>query len=346
MLAALEAGLARRLLFFGSALLSFKWVRSEEAMARTSPRSKFVVYAALLGNLMVALIKFGAAAITGSSSMLSEGVHSLVDTGNEGLLLYGFHRASLRPDASHPLGYGRELYFWSFVVGLLLFTTGAGVSVYEGISHILSPSPIESVLVSYVVLGLSFLFEAGSWWVALTAFRRAKREAGYLEAVRRSKDPPSFMVLLEDTAALIGIAIAALGIFLSVRLDRPELDGVASILIGLVLAVTALLVARESKGLLIGEPAHSEIDAAILELAEQEGCIEGANGVITVHLAPDQIVASLSLEFSDELRTPDIERCVESLERRIREKYPQVISLFIKPQTPHRFEAARRERFG
>jgi len=315
-------------------------------MARTSPRSKTVVYAALFGNLLVALTKFGAAFITGSSSMMSEGVHSLVDTGNEGLLLYGFYRAGLRPDAAHPLGYGRELYFWSFVVALLLFTLGAGVSVYEGILHMLAPAPIENALVNYIVLGLSFLFEGASWWVALTAFRSAKRDAGYLEAVRRSKDPPSFMVLLEDTAALIGIAIAALGVFLSTRLERPELDGVASILIGLVLALTALLLARESKGLLIGEPAHSEIDAAILALAEQEGCVEGANGVITVHLAPDQIVASLSLEFSDELRTPDIERCVESLEKRIREKYPEVVSLFIKPQTPHRFEAARRDRFG
>jgi cation diffusion facilitator family transporter len=315
-------------------------------MARTSPRSKIVVYAALFGNLLVALAKFGAAFVTGSSSMMSEGVHSLVDTGNEGLLLYGFYRASRRPDATHPLGYGRELYFWSFVVALLLFTLGAGASVYEGIMHILVPEQIENALVSYVVLGLSLLFEGASWYVALTALRRAKGEATYVEAVRRSKDPPLFMVLLEDTAALIGIVIAALGIFFSTTLGRPELDGIASILIGLVLAATALLLARESKGLLIGEPAQSEIDAAILALAEQEPCIEGANGVITVHLAPDQITASLSLEFSDELRTPEIERCVESLERRIREEYPEVVSLFIKPQTPLRFEAARKERYG
>jgi cation diffusion facilitator family transporter len=315
-------------------------------MARTSPRSKTVVYAALLGNLLVAMTKFGAALVTGSSSMMSEGVHSLVDTGNEGLLLYGLHRSNRRPDAAHPLGYGRELYFWSFVVAMLLFTLGAGISVYEGITHIFVPAPIENVLASYVVLGLSLLFEGASWWLALKAFGRGKRESSYLEAVRKSKDPPSFMVLLEDSAALIGIAIAGAGIYLSVELEWPEIDGVGSILIGLVLGATALLLARESKGLLIGETAHSEINAAILALAEQEPCVEGANGVVTVHLAPDQIVASLSLEFSDELRTPELERCVESLERRIREKYPEVVSLFIKPQTRHGFEFARKERFG
>lgn len=315
-------------------------------MARISSRSKTVVYAALLGNLLVAVTKFAAALVTGSSSMLSEGMHSLVDTGNEALLLYGYYRSKRRPDATHPLGYGRELYFWSFVVALLLFALGAGVSIYEGASHILAPNPIEHVLASYIVLGLSVVFEGASWLMALAVFRAAKGDMGYWEAIRTSKDPPSFMVLLEDTAALIGIAIAAVGIYLSIRLQRPELDGVGSILIGLVLAATAWLLARESKELLIGEPAQGEINASILALAEKEPCIEGANGVITVHLAPDQIVASLSLEFSDELRTPEIERCVEGLEKRIREQHPELVALFIKPQTPHRFEAARHARLA
>ncbi|MGX9428488.1 MULTISPECIES: cation diffusion facilitator family transporter [Bradyrhizobium] len=315
-------------------------------MARVSSRSKKIVYAALAGNLLVAVTKFAAALFTGSSSMLSEGVHSLVDTGNEALLLYGYHRSSLEPDASHPLGYGRELYFWSFVVAILLFALGAGVSLYEGVLHVMTPIPIENVMVSYVVLALSFLFEGASWWFALKGFRASKGGSNYLEAVRKSKDPPSFMVLLEDTAALIGISIAALGIYLSVRLQRPEIDGVGSILIGLVLAATAWLLARETKELLIGEPAHSAINASIVALAEKEPCVEGVNGVTTVHLAPDQIVASLSLEFSDELRTPDIERCVEALEKRIRAAHPEVVSLFIKPQTRHRYEAVRRGRFG
>jgi cation diffusion facilitator family transporter len=308
--------------------------------------SRKAVYAALLGNLLVAATKFGAALFTGSSSMLSEGVHSLVDAGNEVLLLYGYHRSGLPPDPAHPLGYGRELYFWSFVVALLLFALGAGISVYEGIIHIKDPSRLENVYVSYIVLALSFLFEGASWWIALEIFRASKGPMPYWEAIRTSKDPPSFMVLLEDTAALIGILIAALGIYLSDRLQRPELDGIASILIGLVLAATASVLARESKELLIGEPAHGAINASIRAIAEREPCVQAVNGVLTVHLAPDQIVAILSLEFSDELRTPEMERCVEVLEKQIRDHHPEVVSLFVKPQTRRRFETTPEPRFG
>jgi cation diffusion facilitator family transporter len=300
--------------------------------------SKKAVYAALAGNLLVAATKFAAAGFTGSSSMLSEGVHSLVDAGNGVLLLYGYYRSSLRPDRSHPLGYGRELYFWSFVVALLLFALGAGISVYEGIIHITAPSRIDNVYVSYIVLALSLLFEGASWWIALQTFRAAKGPMPYWEAIITSKDPPSFMVLLEDTAALIGILIAALGIYLSDWLQRFEIDGIASILIGLVLAATASVLARESKELLIGEPAHGAIDASLRAIAGREPCVQGVNGVLTVHLAPDQIVAILSLEFSDELRTPEMERCVEVLEKRIRDRHPEVVSLFVKPQTRDRFE--------
>ena len=303
--------------------------------------SRKVVYAALAGNLLVAATKFAAALFTGSPSMLSEGVHSLVDAGNEALLLYGYYRSGLRPDRAHPLGYGRELYFWSFVVALLLFALGAGISVYEGIIHITAPSRIENVYVSYIVLALSLLFEGASWWIALQTFRAAKGPMPYWEAIRTSKDPPSFMVLLEDTAALIGILIAALGIYLSDRLQRFEIDGIASILIGMVLAATASVLARESKELLIGEPAHGAIDASLRAIAEREPCVQGVNGVLTVHLAPDQIVAILSLEFCDELRTPEIERCVEVLEKHIRDHHPEVLSLFVKPQTRGRFETTR-----
>lgn len=313
---------------------------------RTSSRSKNVVYAALLGNLMVAVTKFAAALFTGSSSMFSEGVHSLVDTGNEALLLYGYYRSSLGPDQVHPFGYGRELYFWSFVVALLLFALGAGISVYQGIIHVLAPSRIENIAVNYIVLALSAILEGASWWVALVTFRAVKGDLGYWEAIRRSKDPPSFMVLLEDTAALIGISIAALGIFLADRLQYPAIDGIGSILIGSVLAATASLLARESKELLIGERANEEINSSILALAASEPGVEAANGALTVHLAPDQIVVTLSLEFSDDLRTSQIEQCVEALEKRIRAAHPEVVSLFIKPQTRRGFETARQVRFG
>ncbi|CCB63521.1 cation diffusion facilitator family transporter [Hyphomicrobium sp. MC1] len=308
--------------------------------------SKRVVYAALIGNLLVAATKFVAAAATGSSSMLSEAVHSLVDTGNEALLLYGYFRSSRRPDDTHPLGYGRELYFWSFIVSLLLFAIGAGVSIYEGIDHIIEPNPITNPGVNYIVLAMSAVFEGTSWWIALKRFGKLKGRRGYWETVRDSKDPPSFMVLFEDTAALIGIAIAAAGNFAAQHWDISWVDGAASILIGIVLAIAATVLARENKALLIGERASDEVISSILSLAISEQSVDGANNVFALHLAPDQILVALSLEFSDELRTPQIEAAVVRLEERIRAKHPEVISLFIKPQTRRTFEKMRAEFYG
>ena len=299
---------------------------------RTSSRT--VIYAAIAGNLLVALTKFAAAILTGSSAMLSEGIHSVVDTGNELLLLYGLRRARMRPDREHPLGYGREIYFWSFVVALLVFAVGAGLSFYEGISHVMAPTPIENPAVNYIVLAVSAVFDGGTWWIALRSFKGKKRYADLFGAVRDSKDPPSFMVLFEDSAALIGLLIAFAGTFLSVTLSLPVLDGVASILIGLVLAIIAVVLARETKSLLIGEPADQSIVDAITRLAEEIDGIAHANGILTVHLAPAQIVVALSLEFADELRTPEIEAKVSELEHRICHLHPEVATLFVKPQSP------------
>jgi cation diffusion facilitator family transporter len=214
--------------------------------------------------------------------MSSEAVHSFVDTGNEVLLLYGMRRAARRSDPEHPLGHGRELYFWSFIVALLVFALGAGVAIYEGILHVLRPEPISDPLVNYVVLALALLFEGGSWLVSLRLFRTAKGHLGYREAFRRSKDPPSFMVLFEDSAALLGILIAAVGTWLSVRLHAPVIDGIASILIGLVLGGVALLLARESKSLLIGERADRSLSDSILRIVGAEEPIARANGPLTV----------------------------------------------------------------
>lgn len=308
--------------------------------------SKNVVYAALVGNLFVAATKFVAASLTSSSSMLSEAVHSLVDTGNEALLLYGYFRSSQRPDDIHPLGYGRELYFWSFIVSLLLFAIGAGVSIYEGITHFLSPEPITDPTVNYIVLALSAIFEGTSWWIALRRFGKLKGRRGYWETVRDSKDPPSFMVLFEDTAALIGIAIAAAGNVAAQYWNFSAIDGIASILIGIVLAIAATVLARENKALLIGERASDEVVNSILSLAISEPSVDGANNVFAIHLAPDQILVALSLEFSDELRTPQIEAAVVQLEERIRAKHPEVIRLFVKPQTRRTFEKMRAELYG
>lgn len=312
----------------------------------TTPASTRAVYAALVSNLLVAASKAVAAAWTGSSAMLSEAVHSFVDTGNEVLLLYGMRRAVRRSDPEHPLGHGRELYFWSFVVALLVFALGAGVAVYEGIVHAMNPEPISDPLVNYVVLALAFLFEGSSWWISLQQFRTVKGDLSYGEAFRRSKDPPSFMVLFEDTAALLGIAIAALGTWLSVRLHAPIIDGVASMLIGLVLGGVALLLARESKSLLIGERADRLLTNSILRIAGAEQSIARANGLLTVQLAPDQVLALLSLEFADDLRTPEIEDRVVEIERKIRAAHPEVAMLFVKPQTDRTFRDAIRRRFG
>jgi cation diffusion facilitator family transporter len=295
--------------------------------------SKKVIYAALIGNFLIAITKFVAAAWTGSSAMLSEGVHSLVDTGNELLLLYGLHRSAKPPDKAHPLGHGRELYFWTFIVALLIFSLGAGVSIYEGIIHLRRPEPMESPLVAYVVLGLSLLFEGGSWWIALKEFRKAKGPLGYFRAVRESKDPTTFTVLFEDTAALAGLLIALAGVTAAQYFEMPELDGVASLGIGAVLAVTALVLARETKGLLIGEAANKRLEGSVLAIAQADPAVERANGVMTVHLAPNQVVAALSAEFSDELRTPDIEACVTRVEAKIRQAHPEITTLFIKPQS-------------
>lgn len=222
-----------------------------------SGESRKIVYAAAAGNLFIVITKFTAAAVTGSSAMFSEGVHSVVDTGNQLLLLYGLRRASMRPDRAHPLGYGREIYFWSFVVAVLLFVFGAGVSLYEGYSHIRAPVPMEHATANYIVLAISAALEGATWLYAYKKFNRG-RAGSLLRAVRRSKDSPAFLVLFEDSAALAGIAIAFVGIFLAEQLDMPVLDGVSSLLIGLLLAATAAWLSRETKSLLIGERADRD----------------------------------------------------------------------------------------
>lgn len=297
-----------------------------------APASRLVVHAALAGNLLVALTKFAAAWWTGSSAMLSEAIHSTVDTADQVVLLYGLKRAERPPDTLHPLGYGRELYFWSFIVALLMFTLGAGVTAYEGVDHILRPQPIENAAVAYIVLGCAAVFEGTSWAFALREFHRAKGDVGYFEAVRRSKDPPTFIVLFEDSAALIGLLIAFLGTFLAQRLDLPLLDGAASLGIAAVLGVTALMLAVESKGLLIGEPASLELRRAIMRTASRVDGIERAQIVFTVHMAPDQVVIALSLEFRDSMTAPDIERAIDALEAAIQAAHPEVIAVFVKPE--------------
>jgi cation diffusion facilitator family transporter len=299
--------------------------------AHAGPRR--VIYAALVGNLLIALTKFGAAAYTGSSAMLSEGIHSLVDTGNGLLLLYGLRQAARPPDALHQLGHGRELYFWSFIVALMVFAVGAGVSFYEGVIHILEPRHATNLLINYVVLALSVAFEGYSWRVALKEFRQTKGKLGYFAAVRQSKDPSVFTVLFEDSAALIGLAIAFIGISAAAYFDQPVLDGVASLGIAAVLGATAIFLARESKALLLGEAATPAVQQAILQIVRADAEVRTVNGMTTVHLGPNEIVLALSLEFEDDLTTTAIEASVARIEKLIRAAEPAVTSVFIKPQT-------------
>jgi cation diffusion facilitator family transporter len=304
-------------------------------MAKSMAKSDSVlaVWAALAGNLMVALAKFVAAAATGSAAMLSEAVHSLVDTVNEALLLYGIARSKRPADRSHPLGYGRELYFWSFVVALLIFALGAGVSAYQGVGRVLHPQPIERPGIVFAVLAASLVFEGASWWVGVRAFGASKRNLGWWEAFRRSKDPPAFIVVFEDSAAILGILAAAAGTTAAVLTGDGRWDGIASLGIAGILAGVAGLLAQESKALLIGERADPALSDAILRTASTIAGVCSANSIVTVQIAPRSIIATLSLDFFDYLRAPEIERAVVELESRIRSAYPEVSALFVKPQS-------------
>ena len=312
---------------------------SEPAPPNCLPRK--VIYAALAADLAIAAIKFSAAGFTGSSAMLSEGIHSMVDSINELLLIYGTHRANLAPDADHPFGYGRELYFWSFIVALMVMGLGAGLSLYDGVTHLLHPEPMRNPFVNYVVLGLAFLCEAYSWSVAFRAFHRTQGERGYFAAFLASKNPSTFIVLFEDTVGMAGVLVAGAGIALARGLGAPRLDGAAAIAIGVLMAGSSLLLARETKGLLIGEAAYPEVRDAILRIAGEDPGVGGINGVVTIQMGPNQVLAALSAEFHDGLGTPEIERCVTRIEARVKREHPEVRSLFVKPQTAEAW--ARRE---
>jgi cation diffusion facilitator family transporter len=304
------------------------------------------VWAAVIGNFLVAITKIAAALFTGSSAMLAEAFHSFVDTGNEALLLYGLRRSRHHPDADHPFGYGRELYFWCFIVALLLFGLGCVASVVQGVNHIRDPHPVEHPLVIYIVLGLSLLFEGASWLVAVRGFRPSVGREGYLAAIRESKDPPQFVVLLEDTAALIGIAIVFAGTWASIYWDEPRIDGIASIAVGVLLGFVSVLLARESKGLLIGERADMKLQEKVFAIARTTVGVIGANGLASAQLAPGQVVVALSVQFEAHLTTPEIEQIVVEMEEKIRRAQPQVFVLYVKPQSPEAFAATQRRIHG
>lgn len=286
---------------------------------------------ALLANLGIAASKFVAAVITGSSAMLTEGVHSVVDSTNQLLLMWGRRAAKRPPDRIHPFGYGRELYFWSFVVAVLVFSLGAGVSVYEGIIHIMHPEPAVSPIIAYAVLLVAFLLEGWSTLEAYQDFSKSKGNLGWFDAVIKSKDPPAFIVLLENGAAMAGIIAAALGLLLAQLTHNPFYDGAASVLIGTILALTAALLAYESKGLLIGEAANPELVQSLHDLACDMPGVVGVGDVLTLHSSPDQITVMMNVDFNDEIRASDVEHVVCRIEDEAQERWPQVRRLFVRP---------------
>lgn len=295
-------------------------------------RRNIVLFGALAANLGIAVAKFIPASITGSSSMLSEGFHSVVDSLNQVLLLYGQHKSARKPDLVHPFGYGRELYFWSFVVAILVFAVGAGVSFYEGLVHFLEPEELRDPTINYVVLGAAFLMEGTSWVIALREFSERKGDRSVWSELRRSKDPAIFIVLFEDSAALAGLVVAAVGVWASHYFDAPRLDGVASMVIGVILAVVATILAREAKGLLIGESADLEIIDRIRDVIEAKEWITCVNHVRTIHTAPQQIFAAISADIDDHLTMGRGERLIEALEDELRVAVPHLSSIYIRPE--------------
>ncbi len=292
--------------------------------------SKTVVYAAIAGNAAIAITKFGAALLTGSSAMLSEAIHSTVDTGNGLLLLLGMHLSRRPADEEHPFGYGGELYFWSLIVAVLIFGLGGGISMDEGVLHLLHPAEIKSIMVSYIVLGIAAIFEGLTWLVAWREFSRTRLDKSVWQSIRRSKDPTTFMVLFEDTAALLGLLVAFLGLFLSQVFDSPYFDGVASLLIGLILATVASVLIYETRGLLIGESADPATVASIRSIIRSEAVVDYAGDPLTLHLGADQILVAVDIGFRNELTADEVATAIERLEKSIRQKHRRVKQIFLE----------------
>lgn len=294
--------------------------------------SKKVILAALIGNGLIAITKFIAAGLTRSSAMLSEGIHSLVDTGNQVLLLYGLKQSKRPADPEYPFGHGRELYFWSFIVAILIFAVGAGISTYEGIRHILHPEPVKNPMVNYIVLGLAMVFEGAAWWFAWKAFNEHRGRKGYLKAVHEGKDPTMFVVLFEDSAAMLGLIVAFVGIFLSDFTGILWFDGAASVVIGLILGGTAAWLAYETKSLLIGESADPALVATLRTIADAHPQVESVNKVLTMHMGPDDILVNVSADFTDRSTADQVEQAIAAIDREFKATNPAIKRVFIEAE--------------
>jgi cation diffusion facilitator family transporter len=292
--------------------------------------SKTVVYGAIAGNVAIAATKFIAAGITGSSAMLSEAVHSVVDTGNGLLLLLGLKRSEKEADQQHPFGYGKELYFWSLLVAVLLFGIGGGISAYEGIMHVLHPAPLEDPKWNYIVLGAAAVFEGASLSFAIHTLAKSKGKRSFWRALRESKDPSVFTVIAEDSAALSGLLIAALGVYFSHALEMPVLDGVASIAIGILLAFTACILIYETRGLLIGEGIDKKMLETIKQLAAEDEAVGTVGSALSMYFGPENVLLVLDIQFEKRLSGSEVSDSIARIEQNIRSRYPEVKRIYVE----------------
>ena len=300
----------------------------------TTSENPIVVYGAIAANLIIAISKFTAAAFTGSSAMLSEGIHSITDTGNQGLILLGLKRSKKPADELHPFGHGQELFFWSLIVAILLFGLGGGLSIYEGITHIQHPSELESPIWNYVVLGIAFVTEGITWFIAFREIQHQRKpDETIWQTIRNSKDPSIYTVLGEDTGALLGIVVAFLGVFLGHQLDMPILDGVASLTVGLILVTIALFLVYESKNLIVGESMDPDLVAKVQQITQSDPAVDQVREILTMHLAPNDVLLNMDVGFRPNLHGSELALAIGRLETNIRQKTPVVKRIFIEAKS-------------
>lgn len=293
--------------------------------------SKTVIYAAIASNLGIAVAKFIVAGITGSAAMAAEGIHSAVDTGNELLLLRGEYASTKPADAKHPFGYGKTLYFWALIVALSVFSLGGGLSIYHGIEALRHPEPLQDPMWNYVVLGVSALFEGYSWNVSRKELNKVRKPGTSLwQAVHASKDASVFTVFIEDSAALIGLAIAALGIFLGHLFDNPYFDPAASVLIGLLLVGAAFTLARETGGLLVGESIGPDATRRLRAIFENDADIQTVATLNSMQLGPDEVLLTAAVQFKRGMRIDEVEAAIARLERSVAAVYPQIQHIYFE----------------
>jgi len=296
-------------------------------------RSKISIYAALAANIAIAAVKFVAGGISGSAAMTAEGVHSLVDSVNELLLLYGIYSSNKERDKHHPFGYGRELYFWSFIVSILIFALGAGVSFYQGYIHLKKPAITGPLHWNYIVLIFSLVFEGASFVIAFRQFRRTevKEDTSLWDAVVRSKDPASFMVLFEDGAAVTGVATVLVCLFIGHITNNPYLDGVASILVGVILTAASALLARESRSLIIGEGVSSRTEKEIVDLVKDDRSVTSTPRIFSIYQSPEEVLLVILLSFKPDLTVDELNDRINAIKQRIRQRYPKIAYIIVQP---------------